>query len=510
MMQEYYQIGGFHPHIDWPECRSYDDKKLAQLIAGHASPLRSREVDSIELVLGIKRTGTTHLLLTGRQLHELVRAHRRPYPRRPPAESTDFESLSPIYFRNADEFADMLGVLKIKSVKKRAATDNSQANKQFVSGDDGIQRGGFEHGRLFYGILHNRIELGKYSLNDASWTRSVRVFSFVFTPRSHDTRPSEDRRKHPVALDCAISEATVPELLLRGGSSFHLYFTNNRFMNASSKRVGFKHGTTEELDGMVISARLKDFFSERMTSTEPIILLVHDEELSKNMLTNCGIDISSWETGIRGLLGFQTTKVHNSRNDYHRQGDHRRDSHSYYHDRRTRPRSRSRSPPRTYGRQALPRSRTQSYGRSPPRAYSGTSGTSAEPPRGAHAPVYVVDIKQQFMKLMQTATSSENVTEISKYLGLSSAEGWCAGNESVMIIDIWRSMISGPPIDEQRALRESGLDVQSAADPAAQAGPSLEYDSDQDPNSIQQETRQVAHNPDSDSDYGQSSDSDSD
>ncbi|KAF8063358.1 hypothetical protein FPV67DRAFT_239018 [Lyophyllum atratum] len=518
MIREYYQIGGFRPHVDWPEYR-YDDKKLAQIIAGDASPLRTRgrgPQEPIELVLGIKRTGTSHLLLSGQQIQDIVRAFHEPYPRAPPALSTDFESLSPIYFRNPSEFADKFGTLKIKTVKNRVSTDNSQSNKQFVSGDDGVQRGGFEHGRLLYQILHNPINPEMYSLDDTSWTRSFRVYSFVFTPRSDDIRVSAERRMNPTALDCGISEATIPELQLKAGSSIHLYSTNNRFMNAGSKKLIFQHGTTEELDSMVMSARLKGFFEEQTVSNlGPMILLVHDEEMSTNMLRKCGVDVSSWDSGLKGLLGFEAPEGRQGAgpsrsNDPRRPQQAMRDRHHDYDDRRTRPRTRSRSPNRSYDRHSYPsNSGPMSHGnssrRTSPHRHAGTSGC---PRRRAYAPVYIVDIKQQFIKLMQTASSSENVTKISQYLGLSDVDGWCAGNESVMMIDIWRSMISGPSIDEQRALNDKRRDPKLLAAKAlvqsTEGGP-VEYDSDQDPNEIVQEQAPVLGG---DSDYGESSDSD--
>jgi len=65
----------------------------------------------------------------------------------------------------------------------------------------------------------------------------------------------------------------------------------------------FEYGQTEALDLSVIASRLQGFFEER--STHPMILLVHDQGPSLNVLRNCGVDTSTWEVGITGLIGFK-------------------------------------------------------------------------------------------------------------------------------------------------------------------------------------------------------------
>lgn len=59
----------------------------------------------------------------------------------------DFESVSPVYFSNPDELAKKLGTMKPKHHKGRVPVDNSQVNKYYTSGEDGVPRGTFEHGR---------------------------------------------------------------------------------------------------------------------------------------------------------------------------------------------------------------------------------------------------------------------------------------------------------------------------------------------------------------------------
>jgi hypothetical protein len=96
---------------------------------------------------GIKYSGTSHILLSSDQVSLFERSLGLPFPRATPARPTDFESLSPIQFPNALELSMKLSTLRPKSKKGREYTDNSQANKQFVTASDGILRGAFEHGR---------------------------------------------------------------------------------------------------------------------------------------------------------------------------------------------------------------------------------------------------------------------------------------------------------------------------------------------------------------------------
>jgi len=69
MVLSYYQLGGFRPQIQWFR---HDEKKLAQAIAGDGSPLRVGKAP-VELIYGIKRCGTSHLLLTESQAWDVTK-----------------------------------------------------------------------------------------------------------------------------------------------------------------------------------------------------------------------------------------------------------------------------------------------------------------------------------------------------------------------------------------------------------------------------------------------------
>ena len=94
---------------------------------------------------GIRRSGTVHLLLTHDEVSEFCRRNRNlPWPRRP-FVSSDFESLSPIYFHTVEELTNLLEKLKPKKTKQDY--DTSTVNKGFRDGNAGVLRGAFEHGR---------------------------------------------------------------------------------------------------------------------------------------------------------------------------------------------------------------------------------------------------------------------------------------------------------------------------------------------------------------------------
>jgi hypothetical protein len=129
--------------------------------------------------------------------------------------------------------------------------------------------------------------------------------------------------------------------------------------------------------------------------------------------------------------------------------------------------------------------------------------------RQTYAPVYIVDMRQLYMRLMQT--NSDRLVEIISAFGLGKANEWCAGNEAVyvsnvclinsrlldkifsrLIIHIWRSMVSGVAIDEQRTQREVGVSqapLEPKFESSADAGPSSfggdDSDDERDPNDIQ-------------------------
>lgn len=133
-----------------------------------------------------------------------------------------------------------------------------------------------------------------------------------------------------------------------------------------------------------------------------MILLVYHEEETRNYIRNMGVDVSTWKIGLSTLL----------------HPDNRQSPDSHRH-----PDSRSQSPHRS----------PMSYS-SPSRQHNSSSrmSSTANFKRRTYAPVYLVDVRQLYMRLMQV--NSERLIEIISTFGLGSADGWCAGNEAVYVL----------------------------------------------------------------------------
>jgi len=91
--------------------------------------------------------------------------------------------------------------------------------------------------------------------------------------------------------------------------------------------------------------------------------------------------------------------------------------------------------------------------------------------------------------LKQTSYLKRALTANAIDLGVdANTRGWCAGNESRTLAEMWHSMANGTAIDEQRALRWSNPAGarSSAAESSKAAQPQRgSDDSDVDPNDIE-------------------------
>ncbi|PFH49636.1 hypothetical protein AMATHDRAFT_194582 [Amanita thiersii Skay4041] len=506
--QGFIQIAGFRPSVHWFQ---YDDKKLAEAVAGYASPLRSRERDGpVEITLGIKHSGTSHLLLTLDQAWDVARAAgvnvSSAVPRRATYSVGDFESVSPIQFHGVEELMKKMAGLKPKSHRGRPDKfDNSQLNKQFAQfdGGEGVGRGRFEHGRVLYRVLRGTLNTKLYGLPEPTWTRSLKVLSLVFNTWARDTRPSKERLEMPMLLDVGWAEMEVPDFVVKPRSMEHYFVEKNRYMSQGDKMM-FEHGESRSMDLASIGAKLKEVINDKRTG--PVVLLVHDEQITRNALRNLlGVDVSLWETGIKGLLGYPS-KVKREASPAGRYGV-KRENGSYssdprvkreddeYSRRANRPRSRSRSPkrgikPDSDGPSTSSRHERRLSSPSRSRWGSGSSGSSGS----AHPPVYVIDVKLLYSKMMQSDYGGESVVRMAQRFRQrdEGKDGWCAGNEAVMLLQLWHMMISGLPIDDQRLAHMAGwVDASSSASGSAAAAsavqnPVEEYvdDDDVDPNDI--------------------------
>jgi hypothetical protein len=106
------------------------------------------------------------------------------------------------------------------------------------------------------------------------------------------------------------------------------------------------------------------------------------------------------------------------------------------------------------------------------------------------------------------AQDVKTVVDIGHRFGLTDVVGWCAGNEAgsayfyispgnlsdalnrlSLLIDIWRSMVAGPPIDDQREMRSGGrTEVKDEQEPQSPSvadaihRPSMDSEDEEDPN----------------------------
>ncbi|KDR72945.1 hypothetical protein GALMADRAFT_252303 [Galerina marginata CBS 339.88] len=510
----YYQFGGFRPQIECSYSTSYDEKELCSIIAGPSSPLRSNGNPDgpVEVILGIKEHGSSHLLLTDEQRKAFGSSLRPGRSQTKTFFAHDFESLSPIYFHTTKELGDKLSSLRPKANKNKPAKDTSQANKGYLPGDSDLYRGAFEHGRVIYRIFNNAIDALKFGVDNTLWAPHLRISAFVFNTKGVDHRSSEERLKDPVVLDVGYCGALIPSLQADYTSAKHIIHIGNSVMGGGRPKKPFNHGNSEKVSATAMPAHIQDIFREFQQSTEnPMILLVYNRQLTKNFLQKMGVNTQTWCLGLKDLImpksyarqsPAQSPNRHSSNQYTHGRGRSSDNNILSYGspdlDRNGMKRSRSRSP-RMDGRNntyqnPYPASPSMQSNRGKNYRDRRTPSPPAAQARRRYSPVFVLDIQQLYQKLTGN-DQVKDVVDIAQNLGLTNVDGMCAGNEAGLMIDIWKSMVSGPPIDEQRKvigeqqkLRAEGGGQGVHATPGA--GPSnsaplvVDSDDEQDPNDV--------------------------
>ena len=155
-----------------------------------------------------------------------------------------------------------------------------------------------------------------------SWSKNLRVRSFVFNTKGIDDRNSAEKIRNPIALDVGFCDATTPSLL-PGSNPTHLVDARNALLGGKDKKkkaVGlfslyhyfesdnaitktFRHGGSDKIAANAVPARIQELFKNHLNSTEePMILLVYHEEETINYIRNMGVDVSAWRSGLRTLL----------------------------------------------------------------------------------------------------------------------------------------------------------------------------------------------------------------
>ncbi|KAJ6595962.1 hypothetical protein B0H10DRAFT_770103 [Mycena sp. CBHHK59/15] len=429
-MTEYYQLGGFAGSVS-------AHPKYASTLATKVYEALYEPKNTLELVLGIRRSGTSHLLLTTAQRNAIfasthpkervalnilnaklaftkeerdkLKEEREEFLRTllvwDGADSaSDFESLSPITFRAHDELAVKLDALQPRrSGKDAVAWDTSVQNRAYQDGEsrEGVPRGLFENSRVFYQVLRKQLEAGRCDLRDTSWTATVRVLAFCCNLWTRDRRTK--------VLDIGWCEAQVPDL---DGESLEMsrHIVNRENQNlVNPGKEKYEWGESETYGVQKAAEELQRVFGGCTKPTQsPIVLLVHEEKTARDVLQSFDIDVSRWDSGLKRLLRPPVV-IH--RNE----------------------------PLKSSGRRsASPRPQASSRRASPP-------------PRSLYAPVYIVDVRSMFIALLETLNDSESVPAICRRLKLyPEAKGWCAGNECRMLVQAFRSMAEGMPINEQK------------------------------------------------------------
>ncbi|KAJ7282970.1 hypothetical protein C8J57DRAFT_1499922 [Mycena rebaudengoi] len=430
---EYYQLGGFGSpplHVGATDVFYY---------------LRKYPNEPLELILGIHLSGTSHLLLTRDELLALLRCKNlrdRRIGDIPKKYAGDFESLSPIRFQSPRELQDKLGELK---PTRNRGVDNSPLNKGYLDtrGRLGVERGRFESSRVFWRILQNDLNKDKFGLQDTSWASSMRVFSFCCTFWNRDDRSREAKKASPLILDVGLCEAHIPSLeeekMLM---SRHILIENNKALNNEEKIINatgtiepinpkddYEYGTSDVLSVQKAKEEVRRIFDEATVSASSIVLLVHNEEATRDALKYFDVDPSSWEAGLKHLLRPSTdVSTHAPNPPLYAPKQAPND-----------PRRLPRNPAHSRDRSASPR-------RDGPRGRRGSP-----PPRRTYAPVYIVDVRSMFISVFKTENSSESIPAMCRRLRrLYDPKGWCAGNECRRLVEIFRALAKGRPVDDQK------------------------------------------------------------
>ncbi|KAI6008775.1 hypothetical protein F5J12DRAFT_719487 [Pisolithus orientalis] len=329
---DFYQVSGFRAHSNgW--FKQYDDKPMIRALASERSKyFRPGGSDApLELVLGILPSGASYVLLSTEQMHSFTQKHRLSIPRRS-WRSSDFLSLSPIYFRTEAELSSKLVTYKQRPRNKnRRETeepkDNSQANRGYVAGPISVHyRAYVEQQRydklrsqldrirwlhyffcsMLYHLLAKLIMPEKFALSPPTWLAGVRVISIVFVQWSVDKRRRDERLQNPNLIEVGITDAHFPSFFdTLTGTTLHLKL-KQAAKNPHSKLPN--HSKVEEITKPELPQRLRTLFDhDAQKSGMPLIVLCHDEEMTRSILGRAGIDIDSFESGLSGLLPLNPT-----------------------------------------------------------------------------------------------------------------------------------------------------------------------------------------------------------
>ncbi|KAJ7156526.1 hypothetical protein C8R43DRAFT_998259 [Mycena crocata] len=297
---KYRQLEGFDGHV-------LSSKGLEWLAKQVYNALQHNGI--LELVFGIKPSGTSHILLTPDDWDNL---RRRANPglkhsRREPDDEADFLALSSISFATPEDLHRKLKSLAPKKMppkkKKKKNYDTSQANKAF-RGVENLERGQFENMRVLYRTLGRPDAPHALGVGDISWRSSIRVFGFAYNLwHLHKHGPS------PTVLDLAWCEARTPELKAIS-STTHLVPERNQHLTNPGKKNADTSDDRSEIQTCA-SATISQKLLHAFQGAEPSILLVHDRRVALNVLKSYEVNVSEWKFWLNDLLrGSQVSTVY--------------------------------------------------------------------------------------------------------------------------------------------------------------------------------------------------------
>jgi hypothetical protein len=351
---------------------------------------------------------------------------------REPWRASQFLSLSPIYFDTKDELSAKIASYKQRPRNKNRREfeepkDNSQANRGYVLAGTNAEhyRAYFEQQRVLYRLLTRDLKPGKVALAPPPWLGSgVRVVSLVFGEWSVDNRRRIERLNDPRLVDAGWTDVMCPSFFEQfTGTTVHLKLKSLiKISNPGSKIPHFSNVVEDDQPGLY--RRLRELLShDAKQSGVPLIVLVHDEDMARGIISRAGIDLASWSSGLTSLLPIVAPQK-----DRRKAED--------------------------------------------PSSLALLPGTS------------IVDMRHLVKAVMET-TPGHTVPHSAKVLNMQTDTKTCAGDDSLLLLRMWTSMAQGLAIDEQRKQRASHLptcaEVLAPLAPAQQAGTDVDPN-DMDPN----------------------------
>ena len=90
---------------------------------------------------------------------------------------------------------------------------------------------------MLYRILNNSIDAEKYGIDDVSWSKNLRVRSFVFNTKGIDDRNSADKIRNPIVLDIGFCDASTPSLLPNIPTATHFVDAGNALLGGKGRKT---------------------------------------------------------------------------------------------------------------------------------------------------------------------------------------------------------------------------------------------------------------------------------